>query len=127
MLRGLRAAAKFKFRNAGAKEHRPGHGKDATDTSMRKPNKENRIAKQMLLVSTIFVVCNAVKLLTYLFTNLVSDFENAALNLSTYLSSLMLQVAFDTLNSSFNIFVYYSYNSKFRRTFLGLKESKETR
>ncbi|KAK3745352.1 hypothetical protein RRG08_045071 [Elysia crispata] len=120
LLRSLRAAVRFRSRAVRGGQFDLNQDQDKPNKDMRKtPSRENRIAKQMLLVSAIFLVCNTPKLLLYVATNVVPDFDYDGQYRYTYLCSVSVQVIFDTLNSSLNIFVYNSYNSKFSKALLG--------
>ena len=122
MLKGLRTASEFRSK-ASTNEFR---SKIATATetiskseeekNRKSKTKENRIAKQMVFVSTIFVACNTPKLISYLTTNIEPEFDLGGRYQYLYQYSVTLFTVFDTLNSSVNMFIYYSYNSKFRKT-----------
>ena len=132
MLNGLRVAAEFRsnasrsvvrLTNSVAKERTASHsGVDNLDTDAGKTStKETRIAKQMVFVSTIFIVCNTPKMISYLTTNIEPDFDLGGRYQYLYQYSISLFAIFDTLNSSSNIFVYFKYNTKFRNTFFRTK------
>ena len=128
MLKGLRAAAEFRS-TASTNEHRStksvaketasSAGAGNSDKIGGKiDTKEARIAKQMVFVSTIFVVCNIPKMFSYLTTNIEPEFDLGGKYQFLYIYSITVLAMFDALNSSVNIFVYLKFNSKFRKTFL---------
>ena len=131
MLKGLRDAAKFRA-NACTNEFgatlsstRETDSRSDVGNSQKtrgsRSTKETRIAKQMVFVATIFVVCNIPKIGSYLTTNIEPDFDLDGRYQYLYLSSIALAAMFDGINASLNIFVYLHYNSKFRKTILKTK------
>ena len=77
-------------------------------------NKDARIIQQLVLISTIFIVCNIPRLMRNSTSLIESDFDIEGRYESLYYTTAFVTNVFDAINSSLNLFVYYSYNSKFR-------------
>ncbi|GFO08588.1 phorbol ester/diacylglycerol-binding protein unc-13 [Plakobranchus ocellatus] len=111
MLKGLRSAAEFRFSASGAGNT----GSDEDKSKDKLGLKDARIIKQLVLVSSIFIICNTPKLLTYFGTVLEPAFYIEGRYQLFYMCMCSIFAVFDTINSSVNMFVYYFYNAKFRR------------
>ena len=77
-------------------------------------NKDARIIQQLVLISTIFIVCNIPRLMRNFTPLFEPKFEIGGQYESLYLTFGFVYSVFDGINSSVNVFVYYAYNSKFR-------------
>ena len=76
--------------------------------------KELQAVKQVALVATIFVICNTPQVIIALVRLFFSGFSTGSQYHFTYMSCIWIRVAFETLNSSANFFVYFNFNSNFR-------------
>ncbi|GFN86114.1 chemosensory receptor a [Plakobranchus ocellatus] len=110
MAKVLRAAAKFRSKTSIANDSTSDQSKSKTKLSP----KDARIVKQLVLISSIFIICNTPKLITFLATTVELNFDFGRRYQNVYQISMAVVVAFDTINSSANILVYYFFNAKFR-------------
>ncbi|GFO31919.1 chemosensory receptor c [Plakobranchus ocellatus] len=112
MVKVLRAAADFRSKASAANDTET----DRDDSKEKLTPKDARIIKQLFLVSSIFIICNTPKLLTFLTAAIEPDYDLGGRYQNLYQISVSVLVLFDTINSSLNMFVYYFYNAKFKST-----------
>ncbi|GFO46666.1 chemosensory receptor c [Plakobranchus ocellatus] len=111
MAKVLKAASKFRTKTSIANDSKLDH----SNSKQKFSPKDARIVKQLVLVSSIFIICNTPKLITFLAATVEPNFDLGRRYQKFYQISMAIVVAVDTINSSANIFVYYFFNSKFRR------------
>lgn len=82
-----------------------------------KPNRDTKVAKLVLIISTVFIFCYApgVVLLLWLVLDTRLKFGRPQYNLSLAFVAILLQ--FESINAGANFFIYISMSSKFRDTF----------
>ncbi|GFO13504.1 chemosensory receptor a [Plakobranchus ocellatus] len=119
MVKVLRAAVKFRLKASVTNNSKL----DSNKSNEKLSTKETRIVKQLVLVSTIFIICNTPKILTFLAATIEPGFDLGGRYQNFYQVSVSATVLFDTLNSSVNMFVYYFYNSKFKSIFNNKSET----
>ncbi|CAL1539440.1 unnamed protein product, partial [Lymnaea stagnalis] len=111
MTRCLRQASNFRKSasgtNAQNSEIKKGPGKIFT-------GKELLVVQQVLLVSTLYVVCNTPKVVVILAGFLQPEFSLGKRYNNIYVAMISLRDLFEQVNSSVNILIYYKYNRKFR-------------
>lgn len=89
-----------------------------TFTKSRDANKLTRkdvqVVKQVALISFVYIVCNMPKIMVNIAGIIEPDLTiNKRLH-NMYLVSVSLTEIFQLLNSSINVCIYYTYNTKFR-------------
>ncbi|GFN86117.1 chemosensory receptor c [Plakobranchus ocellatus] len=119
MAKVLKAASKFRSRTSIANDSKL----DQSNSKQKFSPKDARIVKQLVLVSCIFIFCNTPKLIAFLATTVESNFDLGRRYQKFYQVSMAIVVTVDTINSSANIFVYYFFNSKFRRIWTNTKSA----
>ncbi|GFN86120.1 chemosensory receptor c [Plakobranchus ocellatus] len=119
MAKVLKAAAKFRSRKSIANDSKL----DQSKSKNKFTPKDARIVKQLVLVSSIFIICNTPKLITFLATTVEPNFDLGRRYQKFYQISMAVVATVDTINSSANIFVYYFFNSKFRRIWTNTKSA----
>ena len=77
-------------------------------------NKDARIIQQLVLISTIFIVCNIPRFIRNSTSLLEPEFDVERRYQYLYYTTGSVTNVFDAINSSVNVLVYYTYNSKFR-------------
>ncbi|GFN86115.1 chemosensory receptor c [Plakobranchus ocellatus] len=110
MAKVLKAATKFRSGTSIANDSKSDQSKAKNKLSP----KDARIVKQLVLISSIFIICNTPKLITFLATTVEPNFDFGKQYQNFYQLSIAVVVVFDTINSSANILVYYFFNAKFR-------------
>ncbi|RUS72597.1 hypothetical protein EGW08_019632 [Elysia chlorotica] len=115
MARKLRAANEF--RNSASVASKPGVGDDSVSSTPTPNlnNKDARIIQQLVLISSIFIVCNIPRLTRNFSTLIAPEFDIGGRYQPLYYVTGSVTNVFDAVNSSVNVFVYYTYNSKFRQ------------
>lgn len=84
----------------------------------RVSNRNQRVAKMVLIISTLFIVCFAPTTVVMLAVSFLPDirltgkYRNFALLIAEFSSTM------ENVNSSMNNFIYYHMSSKYRETFL---------
>ena len=88
-------------------------------------SKDIKVVKSVVLVCTIFILSQLMFLITSTIRLFVPDFDNGGQLI--FLFGLISQInrSCSYLNPSLNIFVYYSYNSKYRSVFRSLLFRKQ--
>ncbi|GFN86119.1 chemosensory receptor a [Plakobranchus ocellatus] len=119
MAKVLKAASKFRSRTSIANDSKL----DQSNSKQKFSPKDARIVKQLVLVSSIFIICNTPKVITFLATTVEPNFDLGGRYQKFYQISMAIVVTVDTINSSANIFVYYFFNSKFRRIWTNTKSA----
>ncbi|GFO13510.1 chemosensory receptor a [Plakobranchus ocellatus] len=110
MARVLGAAAEF--RSTASLPN--GSNSDMNKSKNKLSTKDARIIKQLVLVSSIFIICNTPRIVTYCATSIEPEFAIGGRYQVLHRISLSTIGLFNTINSSVNIFVYFFYNSKFK-------------
>ncbi|XP_059146920.1 uncharacterized protein LOC131934809 [Physella acuta] len=85
--------------------------------SVKLKGRELQIVKQMLIISLVFVTCNIPKISVNTTIFLVPEYSIDGAYGKLYEAFDMVRNTFQVINSSSNIFVYYKYNSRFRKLF----------
>ncbi|CAL1537009.1 unnamed protein product, partial [Lymnaea stagnalis] len=76
--------------------------------------KDMSVVQQVVLISVVYIVCNTPAIMVNTTVMLVEDFTLGNVYQNLYLTVLGAMELFQTFNSSFNVFIYYRYNKKFR-------------
>ncbi|BFZ17958.1 hypothetical protein BsWGS_20997 [Bradybaena similaris] len=89
-----------------------------TSTKSKDANKLTRkdvqVVKQVALISFVYIVCNMPKIMVNIAGIIEPDLTiNKRLH-NMYLVSVSLTEIFQLFNSSINVYIYYTYNTKFR-------------
>ena len=115
MARRLRQAHKFRKSASVAKEFSDINEDKSNNSSLKLNTKDARIIQQLIVISSIFVVCNMPKLTRDIGTISNPSFGIGGIYQSFYYIVSVLVNICDVLNSSTNVFVYHRYNSSFRK------------
>ncbi|XP_005094264.1 probable G-protein coupled receptor 139 [Aplysia californica] len=90
--------------------------------------KDKRVVKMVAFISTMFIVCFLPATLLHFVMALEPNFRFGKTYHNVYMISWSVSFVTETVNSSFNFFVYLKMSSKFRtvflKTFLNLEEKK---
>ncbi|XP_005099361.1 fMet-Leu-Phe receptor-like [Aplysia californica] len=129
----LRKASKFRFTSSSASSGVTAakqNGDNALDSSgpdegknpakWRLTGKDLQVVRQVVLISTIFIVLNTPMVMLGLSGLLLAGFDaswSADRYVRLYYSGHFMRRVFEQVNSSVNIFIYYSYNTSFRTHF----------
>ncbi|GFN90201.1 chemosensory receptor c [Plakobranchus ocellatus] len=113
MVKVFRVAAKFKSKASVVSFSESNLNKSPQQLS----TKDARIIKQLVLVSSMFIICNTPKLATFLSSTFEPQFDLGGRFRLIYKVSATILVVSDTINSSINMFVYYFYNARFKSIF----------
>lgn len=109
---------------AGAKcqgaDNIKGQGHSVEDVKMTKETKETKTSKLIVVIMTIFVVCNLPSNLVVAARNIVPGFNDFGRLKNLFLTSYSLGLLLEAVNSSVNIFAYYSMSSRFKSTLDGV-------
>ena len=115
MARRLREAHKFRKSASVAKEFSGINEYKSNNSSLKLNTKDARIIQQLIVISSVFVICNIPKLTRNISTISFPSFRIGGTYQSFYyIASIIVNIC-DVLNSSTNVFVYYRYNSSFRK------------
>ena len=87
-------------------------------------SKDIQVVKSVVLVCTIFILSQLTFLITSTIRLFVPDFDNGRPLIFLFGLISEINATCSYLNASFNIFVYYNYNSKYRSVFCSLLPSK---
>ena len=119
MARKLRTANEFRNSASVSRKEisasKPGIDDSHISSTSTLNNKDARTIQQLVLISTIFIVCNIPRLMRNSISQLETEFAPKGRYESLYSTTAYVTNVFDAINSSLNMFVYYFYNSKFRR------------
>ncbi|KAK6986169.1 type-1B angiotensin II receptor [Biomphalaria glabrata] len=135
MMKTLRSAAKF--RNSAAKysvqpltqvggvQGQPTIGQVNSDLknntkhvdaqSNKLTSKDFSVVRQVVLISIVYIVCNMPKVIINVAVLFVPDLALGKPYQNVYFTIIGIMELFQAFNSSFNIFIYFKYNSKFRK------------
>jgi hypothetical protein len=93
----------------------------------RVTNRNLKVAKMVVLISVIFIVCFVPNTISMLAVACILDLflEGQYLNISIILGGLGYTL--ESLNSSVNIFIYYNMSSKYQNYLRGICWSKKTK
>jgi hypothetical protein len=86
-----------------------------TTASDKKSNKDQRVVQQVILISLFYICCNTAKILLSSGGFIELHFRTIVLYFRMYISAYSLQKCLEVGNASVNTFIYYSYNTKFRK------------
>lgn len=89
-------------------------------------NKEVMIARQVVLISAVYIVANIPKIAVDLGTFVVPDFTLGRRYQNVYLAIICAMELSQGFNSSLNMIIYYKYNSKFRKHFKLMRQKTVT-
>ncbi|KAK3771374.1 hypothetical protein RRG08_050425 [Elysia crispata] len=77
--------------------------------------KESRVVKQLVIISFIFIACNLPKLARIIADSVEPEFAMSGCYRNLYDIASQVQFTAETLNSSVNLFIYLSFNARFRQ------------
>jgi hypothetical protein len=97
-----------------------------TDSSKGEQNKDSKTVVMIILIAVIFGVCYIPMIMTYMATSFVPEFSIVGRYHNIFLVSWSFAFLFDSINSSVNIFVYYTMSSKYRATCISLLKKHNT-
>ncbi|KAI8791465.1 fMet-Leu-Phe receptor [Biomphalaria glabrata] len=83
--------------------------------SNKMSTKDVSVVQQVVLISSIYIVCNMPKILINMALFFVPDLALEKPYQNVYLTVVGIMELFQAFNSSFNICVYLKFNSKFRK------------
>lgn len=110
MASSLRESNKFR------QSLRYGKGRPETVKDTGKPDgKEMQVVKQVAIISGVYIVCNMPKIVFNIAGIIEPDIHMGTHLENIYLVTLSVANFFQIVNASINVFIYYTYNSKFRR------------
>lgn len=92
----------------------------ASKEQPRRNTKELRVIQTVILVSTIFVICNLPDILITFTAMFYKEFNDQRKYESTYKLCSAIQDIFSVSNSAVNIVVYLKYSSKYRKKFVAI-------
>ncbi|XP_013080159.2 neurotensin receptor type 2-like [Biomphalaria glabrata] len=78
-------------------------------------SKDFSVVRQVVLISSVYIVCNMPKIVIDLAVLFVPDLALGRPYQNVYITVLGIMELLQVFNSSFNIFIYFKYNSKFRK------------
>ncbi|CAL1531188.1 unnamed protein product, partial [Lymnaea stagnalis] len=78
-------------------------------------NRELSVVKQVVLISTVYIVSNAPKIVFVIVSFFYTEFTLGKSYQNLYLVGVSSMEFFQTCSSSINIFIYYKFNTKFRK------------
>lgn len=81
-------------------------------------SRDQKVAKMIVLISTVFVVCFIPNCITFLAISLEKEFALEGKYKHTLVVVFGIGVVLESINSSVNIFIYYNMSTKYRVTFL---------
>ena len=87
----------------------------AQSTSTKLNLKESRVVKQLVIISSTYIVCNLPKLVRTVGDTVEPEFKLSGRYRNLYDIASHIQFIADTLNSSVNLFIYLSFNARFRQ------------
>ena len=101
------------------------------DTVVKQPNsdssKEKKVARSVIFICSMFIICFLPNIVTLIGNAAVTRFSLTDPYLKWLVHIIFLVTFFfQTLNSSINIFVYYSMSTRFRGVFKDVFFPKET-
>ncbi|CAG5124026.1 unnamed protein product [Candidula unifasciata] len=82
----------------------------------RLTGKELRVVQQVILIAVVYIVCNTPKILISITAMIEPQFAIGSRYNNLYLSVNCLRKHCEIINASVNTFIYYAYNTKFRKT-----------
>lgn len=82
-----------------------------------KTNKDKQTIKTVVLIATILIICYIPSAVLFLTTFFVPDFSVSGRFTGLFMTAWSFGFLFETINSSVNIFLYWSMSSKYRATF----------
>lgn len=89
-------------------------GKVNNVSSVRLTGKERQVVKQVILILSILVILNVFGIIFNFITLIDNRFEVGKEYEQVFNLLHQIQIIFESLNASLNVFVYYYYNPKFR-------------
>ncbi|XP_013087165.2 uncharacterized protein LOC106071570 [Biomphalaria glabrata] len=81
----------------------------------RLSSKDISVVQQVVLISTVYIVCNMPKICIDVTGMFVPEFTLGKSYQNLYLAFICVMEIFQLFNSSIGIFIYYNYNTKFRK------------
>ncbi|KAI8791445.1 type-1B angiotensin II receptor [Biomphalaria glabrata] len=83
--------------------------------------KDLQVVQQVLLISVIYIISNTPIIIINFAGMYNKEFALQRTYHNLFLSTIGVKHLFQTINSSFNIFIYFKYNTKFRHTLLQVR------
>ena len=115
----LRKASKFRGRSStGASSTRD--NKDPVDGKSKERHRDARVIRTVVLVSVVFIVCNIPLMVYYSLKILFEGLSPSGKYKNANQVCIMVCEAFTLLNLILNMFIYVSYNSRYRTTLLAM-------
>ncbi|CAL1535205.1 unnamed protein product [Lymnaea stagnalis] len=126
---GMKSASEFRHASShtgctrdgnvtfGGTNQRDGDQLHRTDTApavSKSQRKEKKIVRQVLLITTVFIVCNTPQMVASIVGRVVPGVDLFGHNRNVYFLTYTVVNVFELFNSSFNFFIYYKFNTKFK-------------
>ncbi|CAL1546707.1 unnamed protein product, partial [Lymnaea stagnalis] len=108
----VRTASATSLGEAGWTKRKPEHGPGSTSTL---GGQELQVVRQMLLISSVALLCNLPKVSLGICGIVIPDFTTSLVYYNVYNVLLGIRELFQTLNASLHFLIYWSSNSKFRK------------
>ncbi|GFO46849.1 chemosensory receptor c [Plakobranchus ocellatus] len=129
MIIALKRSSRFRNRSQpGKDENTPGSrsGDTASSQNSKASSREAQVIKVVILVSAVFVMCNAPAMIASILRQTVPGLSHVGRYSMSQDALLIFVEVFLLLNCTLNIVVYLKFNTLYRTTFLGLfgKRSK---
>ncbi|CAL1536997.1 unnamed protein product [Lymnaea stagnalis] len=96
-------------------EGRGVHGAKPNYVQSRLGGKELRVVQQVVLICVVYITCNTPTIFINFASVFESNFSIEKTYRNLYLTTTGAKHLFQTINASFNIFIYHNYNSKFKK------------
>ncbi|GFO27867.1 hypothetical protein PoB_005437200 [Plakobranchus ocellatus] len=129
MIIALKRSSRFRNRPQKSNEKNTPDSRSVTtrlSQNSRLNSRELQVIKVVILVSAVFVVCNAPAMIASILRQTVPGLSNVGTYRLSQDVLLIFVEVFQLLNCTLNIVVYLKYNTLYRTTFLDLfgKRSK---
>ena len=97
-----------------------GDNKDPVDGKSRESQRDARIVRTVVLISVVFILCNIPPMVYYALKFLIKGYEPSGIYKNSNGLLLMVGQTFSLINLIVNIFIYVTYNTRFRTTLLSM-------
>ncbi|GFN75237.1 neuromedin-u receptor 1 [Plakobranchus ocellatus] len=130
MIIALKRSSRFRNRSRRSKEENTPVSRSVTTRSSQNSkasSRELQVIKVVILLSAVFVVCNAPAMIASILRQTVPGLNNVGRFRLSYDVMMISVEGFQLLNCALNIFIYLNFNTLYRTTFLqicGKKRSK---
>ncbi|GFN98213.1 FMRFamide receptor [Plakobranchus ocellatus] len=117
----LKRSSRFRNRSQPGRDENTRDFRSGSAGSSQNPkasSREVQVIKVVILVSTVFLTCNAPAMVASILRQTVPGLNNIGTHRLSYDAMMIFVEAFTLLNVTLNIVVYLNYNTIYRTTFL---------